>query len=89
MNKKIKVFVVGGDTDYANFLLRDYEIVSSIKESDLIIFTGGEDIFPMFYGENTGSKTFCNEKRDYSEIEMFDEARYYNILCVGVCRGLI
>jgi len=87
MSKKIKVFVVGGDTDYANFLIEEYEIVSSIKESNIVIFTGGEDVHPMFYGENAGSKTFCNDGRDFDEIDMFEQARYYNILCVGICRG--
>lgn len=53
----------------------------------LVVFTGGEDICPEFYGENTGFQTYYNIDRDIHESRMFDIAQEYEIPCVGICRG--
>lgn len=83
----LKVFVVGTDYAYANFITRKFTLVEDIKDANLVIFTGGEDVYPGYYGDNVGSKTQHNKMRDEIESAYFDLAMRYNKLCVGICRG--
>lgn len=86
-NKLIKVYVVGGDKSYTKLFLDEIKIVPKIKEADVVLFTGGEDVYPGYYGEDEGSYTSTNKERDRFESISFEEARQYNKLCLGVCRG--
>lgn len=86
-NKLIKVYIVGGDTSYTRLFIDDIKLVSTIKEADLVLFTGGEDVHPSYYGEDVGKFTSTNYDRDRSENKAFREARLYNKLCLGICRG--
>ena len=86
-DKIIKVYVVGGDTGYANLFLDKIKIVDNIPDSNIVLFTGGEDVYPGNYGEDTGSKTNYNKVRDMIETEQFNEARKYNKFILGICRG--
>ena len=57
-----------------------------IEEADLIVFTGGEDISPIIYGqENTHS--YANPVRDNAEIAVLEYALQLNKKILGVCRG--
>ncbi|AGF55211.1 putative glutamine amidotransferase [Clostridium saccharoperbutylacetonicum] len=54
-----------------------------------IIFTGGEDISPLFYNEEPIKEVQCIiEKRDIFELELFKEVYKKQIPILGVCRGL-
>jgi GMP synthase-like glutamine amidotransferase len=53
---------------------------------DLILFTGGEDVFPILYGENIGNKTYVNSERDSLEQKCFNKFSY-RIPKLGICRG--
>ena len=86
-NKLIKVYIVGGDRSYAELFLDEIKIVKDIKDANVVLFTGGEDVHPDFYGEDVGRLTNTNKKRDNVELALFKEARKYNKLCVGLCRG--
>lgn len=86
-NKIIKVYVVGGDISYVNLFLNKIEIVEDIPSADVILFTGGEDVYPDNYNEETGKYTHYNKARDNSEIALFQESRKYNKFMVGICRG--
>lgn len=83
----LKVFVVGTDYAYANFITRKFILIDDIKNADLVIFTGGEDVYPGYYGDHVGSKTHYNKTRDELEVIYFEGAMKYNKLCIGVCRG--
>lgn len=85
-DRKIKVYVVGYAKDYASFLF-DYEQVNDIKDAELVIFTGGEDVDPEMYHMKKHPTTFCNIRRDLAEKEVFDSIRH-DQLVVGICRGL-
>lgn len=62
------------------------EKVNDIRNLDLIIFSGGEDINPrIYYEENTHSG--YNDKRDAIELEILDNALNYGSKILGVCRG--
>ena len=58
----------------------------SIRNADVVIFTGGEDISPAIYGEENKS-SYTNEERDARELEILVYALKLNKKIVGVCRG--
>lgn len=64
-----------------------YRLVETPEQVALVVFTGGEDVTPSFYGEKVGYRTYCSLDRDEYEKEMFDIAKKHNIPCVGICRG--
>ena len=85
------------EQDYLEFLKKifpDYNVVGIIRELNkslpnvinLILFTGGEDVTPSFYGENKGKFTKNNKHRDDIEQDLFHRM-YYQIPKLGVCRG--
>ena len=82
----IKVYVVGRATDYASWI-EDYELVNSIKEADIVMFTGGEDVDPQMYGMKKHPTTWSNIRRDEAEKEVFDSIPS-DKLVIGICRGL-
>ena len=82
----MKVFVVGADWDYANWL-PNCKLVDSIKESDLVLFTGGEDVSPSLYKEPIGERTRTNPYRDKVESRVFMQAVEENKPILGICRG--
>ena len=81
----MKVFCTG--SSYTSWL-KDVELVKEIKDADLVMFTGGEDISPALYGElEVGKETYVNVSRDRVEERMFHEALELGIPMIGICRG--
>ena len=80
-----KIYVVGNATYYASWI-KDIELVSDIKDADIVLFTGGEDVTPAYYGCEPHPTTYNNPKRDAYEKEIFDQVSD-NQLVVGICRG--
>ena len=55
----------------------------------LILFTGGEDITPEWYGDSSPLRMcYYNTQRDKVELYVFSLARKHNIRCIGICRGV-
>lgn len=82
------VLVVGGNTAVQRmFRDRGWKILQEGTERppDLVCFTGGEDICPSHYGEQTLSRTRPNPKRDAKEVLYFE--RYNTVPKIGICRG--
>ena len=67
--KLIKVYVVGSSTYYASFL-QGIKLVDDIGDADIVLFTGGEDVTPSFYGREKHRSTYCNIDRDIREKEV-------------------
>lgn len=67
------------------------EIDYLVEQSDLICFTGGEDVNPSFYGSpdylNQQDMDHYNDHRDFQEAQWYRIAKYYEKPCVGICRG--
>ena len=84
-NKK-KVYVVGNSKHYANFL-SNYKLVDKYSDADIVLFTGGADVDPSLYNENTHPKTYSIRERDYYESEFFDMAVKDKKKMIGICRG--
>jgi len=78
---------------YVSYLNEKYEVivhktkdVKDVKDIDLVLFTGGEDVNPAHYGENVGKFTSINKSRDDKEIDTFYRFREHSLL-LGICRG--
>lgn len=84
---KLNVYVSGGDTSYLNWLPFEYRVVGQVSDSNLVFFTGGEDITPGLYKEESHKSTYSNIDRDMLEIKDFMEAEHYGIKKIGICRG--
>ncbi len=83
----MKIFVVGGAINYANFI-KGANLVDTLQEADLVLFTGGEDVDPSLYGCKKHSTTYSNIKRDLQEKEIFEQIDPNKQICLGICRGL-
>lgn len=88
------ILVVGGDNYYAKpfaGLGRVTGDSSVLRESPddvaFLVFTGGEDVDPAYYGEPTGSRTYSSPARDRREVAVFAQAKELGIPMVGICRG--
>ena len=81
----MKVFVVGGATNYANFLEKA-SLVDRVEDANVVLFTGGEDVDPSLYGCKREQCTHSNLKRDLAERAIFEKVRPDQV-CLGCCRG--
>src|ERR1700749_1025065 len=80
-----KIYVVGGVNSYANWM--EGEIVDTMEEADLVVFTGGEDVSPEFYKEPKHPYTRNNKNRDSKELNEFIQAMNLDKHIIGICRG--
>ena len=81
----MKVFVVGGATNYANFL-EEASLVYRVEDADVVLFTGGEDVDPSLYGCKKDPHTYSNLERDLAEKAIFEQVKPTQV-CLGCCRG--
>ncbi len=82
---KRKIFTVGGHCDYSNWM--EAQEVSTMEKSDLVLFTGGEDVSPSLYGEKPHKFNGYNARRDAFEVPEFKKAIKLNKKIIGICRG--
>ncbi len=82
---KPKIFVVGGGLNYINWI--DCYYGKSIKDCDLVMFTGGEDVNPAIYNRRKHTRTNFSDQRDSFEIHMMAEAVEQKKPIIGICRG--
>ena len=57
------------------------------SDTDLVVFTGGEDVNPALYGEEPLRETYYTDNRDSYEIEKYREAVAKDKGIAGICRG--
>lgn len=90
-----KILVVNGNS-YGSAVQGLGELISDSnvlfkdpKSISLVLFTGGADVTPEYYG-HTSPKGICdNDKhRDDEEITIFKKARDFGIRTIGICRGI-
>lgn len=100
MNKKeINILVDCGFNDYylkylnTNFKVKNVFTLSDVttgkitstKDIDLVVFTGGADVNPSLYREDIGKYTSISEQRDKENNTMFSQ--FNNVPKLGICRG--
>lgn len=84
----MKATIVGGDYAVESlFKSYGFDIVPTLDDSDLVVFTGGADVSPSLYNAERHSKTFIAKERDRFEVGVFNAARLKKLPCVGICRG--
>lgn len=83
--KQRKIYVVGGDTGYANWM--QGQLVTTMEQADLVLFTGGEDVTPSLYGAKRNPRTGNNVRRDDYEAPLFRKAVKLGKKIIGICRG--
>ena len=84
--KDRKIFVVGNSLSYANWM--DGKLVKTIEEADLVVFTGGADIYPGIYNEtDIHPKTNYFLERDDAEMKAYEKALDLGKKMIGICRG--
>lgn len=82
----MNIFIVGGATNYANFI-EGAQLVDNLEKADVVLFTGGEDVDPSLYGCKKHLSTYSNIKRDLEEKAVFEKVDPNKQVCVGCCRG--
>lgn len=91
MVKRIGVVTNSFIRSFQNAIPTIKQVISfqDIPSLDLLIFTGGADISPIWYGREEISKSYgINFKRDAEEIASLVLAlKYPHIKILGVCRG--
>jgi gamma-glutamyl-gamma-aminobutyrate hydrolase PuuD len=84
----LNVFIVTPQFGYDRmFNDKGWAVVSDMRDADLVLFTGGEDVSPFLYGEQKHPHTYSSKQRDEYEREEFRKAIELDIPCVGICRG--
>lgn len=83
--EELKIYVVGNATYYASWI-QSHKLVHDMEEADIVLFTGGEDVDPSYYGAAKHPRTHSNPRRDAAEKEIFDKIKP-NQLALGICRG--
>lgn len=82
------VFIVNSNAQYDMMYLRNgFKVVEDIDDADFLQFTGGEDVTPSLYGEETHPRTHCSSARDAYEERIWEAAIERGIPMVGICRG--
>lgn len=78
------------NSDYSS-LFREFGTVHhnpvKVHLMDLVVFTGGSDVSPSWYGEQAHPATHTNKERDVYERHVFNAANALNIPMAGICRG--
>jgi GMP synthase-like glutamine amidotransferase len=99
MNKKKEINILvdeGFSNQYLDFLNSNYKVKKTItfeealkkmpnENIDLIVYTGGEDVDPRYYGEKIGKNTRINSKRDEIGNNIFHYFPFAPKL--GICKG--
>ncbi len=84
-----KALIVGNNYNVTKlFSSRGFEIIYEANKTakpDLVVFTGGEDVDPKYYGEEKFIKTRCHPSRDAKEMGFFE--RHRDVPKIGICRG--
>lgn len=89
MAEKIKVAVIEGPKEIADFLGDNIVIVDDVKKADIIFFAQEKDISPEYYGQSTKDESRHDPVKDSVLLEKVKYIRAYNrcALLVGVRGG--
>lgn len=86
-SSQYRFLVVGGNLQVRSMLEHaGHRVVGDDQPFDIAVFTGGEDISPLLYGETFHKETSVNFQRDLYELRTLREIGY-KVPKVGICRG--
>lgn len=86
---KRNVMIINGSGEYRRLFTEylGFNLVDDMSIANLVVFTGGEDVSPDFYGADAHPRTYSNPYRDLEETKWFGVASDLDIPMVGICRG--
>lgn len=64
-----------------------WTLTPSLREANVVVFTGGSDIDPQLYGEPRHHTTTVSAARDAVDLDMFHYCQQNDMFMVGICRG--
>lgn len=83
-----KVYIAQSSSGYHTlFEGLGFRIIPDAKEAEIVVFTGGSDVSPDYYGHAKHRTTQCDPHRDNVEQALFEHCIANNIPMVGICRG--
>lgn len=59
----------------------------SVEHADLVVFGGGSDVAPSYYGQEPHSKTRSDPNRDAQDIDIYNICLEEGVPMLGICRG--
>jgi len=72
-----------------NIITDENKFFENPAEFDLIMFTGGEDVSPALYGDDSPlSVCYYSTYRDAKESKVYQVALKHGIKMTGICRGI-
>lgn len=94
-----QVLIINSNFEYNRLLLSaGYALIASrrsnaynlemVKNADLVMFTGGADVHPVFYNGVHNGTSFVDKGRDDEEADIFKQCVKYGIKMTGICRGI-
>lgn len=83
---KLKFYIADTGVHQFSFLTGDQKYLLDNK-LDYVVFTGGADVSPHLYNENTHPKTRSSTFRDTKDIKVYNKVKSKRVLKVGICRG--
>lgn len=84
----MKFFIENPNIQYTKMVtdLMGGEIVDTINDSEVVIFTGGEDVSPYMYSDSEPHpSTYYSVQRDNACVDLFNNS--VGKLRIGICRG--
>lgn len=81
----VDFFSMIGNVTHIDFWRKDMDVL--LPNTDCIVFTGGADVNPAFYGRPRHKKSCYNNERDMAESHLYHIAAKKGIPMVGICRG--
>jgi gamma-glutamyl-gamma-aminobutyrate hydrolase PuuD len=83
-----KVFILNNNISVDNMFVRHGWLPTDhIQDADLIQFTGGADVSPIWYGEKAHRTSRPSPERDAKEMLVFTWAKDNRVPMAGICRG--
>lgn len=86
----MKILLMNGnqqDKSYFKQFGTLHDDMTSLENCNLVIFTGGADISPSYYGHQKLPTTMTDIRRDREEMAVFTAATVVDIPMIGICRG--
>jgi gamma-glutamyl-gamma-aminobutyrate hydrolase PuuD len=80
--------IIGPTFNYAAmFKSMGWNITHTLRDADLLQFTGGPDISPLLYGHTRHPRTSSDALRDKVDMQFFNLAVKHHVPMAGICRG--
>lgn len=82
------VMILGPSFNYgAMFISQGWNITDTLRDADLLQFTGGPDVSPALYKQRFHKTTHIDAKRDTTDLKFFNLAINHHVPMAGICRG--